>query len=157
MSVDYLIVFNEGQYCLNEDEFRERLTGRFADARIGVFGLGEDGETGILEWTYGTGDERLDGRTAEDLSGVFIHARSSELGVFAEWMRAFLPRDVRMLLTNESYSFDFEIPIGATALDIANQLELEVSGSSQSDRMSGIRSENACSWTVRSRVLENGA
>lgn len=122
MSVDYLLVFNDGEYRMNEDEFKEQLLDRFADARVGRSSTGDDSEPSALEWTYGLGDERVDGRAAEDLSAMFIHSRSNELGIFVEWIRQFLPSEVRVLLTNEAYSFDFEVPANATAGDITDRL-----------------------------------
>lgn len=116
--MDYLLIFDGGGYKLDPAAFAIGVEAAFPAGRVQRPLPSPDDEGAFARWTFGTGDEKVDGRISSNGDAVFAHARDVEMARFTEWVRSTVPPEVEVLLTNDVYSFTAVIPNGADAAEI---------------------------------------
>lgn len=120
----YLIFFEtpDGGWRVPRQTLTTRLTSDWPGATF--VPAAERGVTRMRDvgWAYAEDGADIEGWSAMDGSGVSLEGDDGLAARFASWYRDLVPDSITMTFSNEMYSFEFEVPAGASAEEIAERL-----------------------------------
>jgi hypothetical protein len=73
-------------------------------------------------WTYAEDGVGIEGWSAKDGSGISLEGDDELVVRFAAWYRSLAPDTIVGRFSDEMYSFDFPVPAGASADEVAQLL-----------------------------------
>jgi hypothetical protein len=73
-------------------------------------------------WTYAEDGAGIEGWSAMDGSGISLEGDDELVVRFAAWYRGLVPDTITVRFSDEMYSFDFQVPAGASADELAELL-----------------------------------
>jgi hypothetical protein len=120
----YLIFFEtpDGGWRVPRETVMTRLASDWPGARL--VPAAEMGVTRMRDvgWTYAEGEASIEGWSAVNGSGISLEGDDGLAARFAVWYRTLVPDSITMRFSNDMYSFDFEVPAGASAEAVAKWL-----------------------------------
>jgi hypothetical protein len=73
-------------------------------------------------WTYAEDGADIEGWSATDGSGISLEGDDDLTARFAAWYRSLVPDGITVRFSDEMYSFDVEVPAGASPGEVAELL-----------------------------------
>lgn len=105
---------------------RETLMTRLASDWPGAMlvPIAEMGVTPMRDvgWTFAEDGAAIEGWSATFGSGISLEGDDGLAARFATWYRGLVPDSIAVRFSDEMYSFDFEVPGGVSAEEVAERL-----------------------------------
>jgi hypothetical protein len=115
-----MALFDSTHWRLERDELARFLRRDWPDADVRVDAEAADRgqEVRDVVWLHGTGLDEIEGYSHTNGKCIYLDGPLHSAARFVAWYRGLIPEDIDLIFTDDAYSFDASVPMGAGRGDV---------------------------------------